>query len=157
MDWFELVERDHEIQNPISAEKIGSWARPSASARRAECSTWPAARAGRPGSSPTRSGAVSSASSCAQRGPTVERFERSGVTLTGIVAASEDDWDRYESPHWRAVKEWLAANPGHEDAGAVVARHARDRGEYLSFRRELLGWAVFVGRRSAPLPARDET
>ena len=39
---------------------------------------------------------------------TAERFTATGLALTGIIAASEDDWDRYESPHWRAMEEWLA-------------------------------------------------
>ena len=36
---------------------------------------------------------------------TVERFESAGVQLTGMVAGSQDDWDRYESLHWRAAVE----------------------------------------------------
>ena len=31
---------------------------------------------------------------------TVERFERGGLVMTGLVASSEDDWDAYESLHW---------------------------------------------------------
>ena len=42
---------------------------------------------------------------------TVERFQSAGLALTGLIAASEDDWDRYESLHWRALEEWLAATP----------------------------------------------
>lgn len=68
---------------------------------------------------------------------TVARFESAGVDLIGIVAASEDDWDRYESLHWRAAieaggEEILATHREH------VTRHLR--------RRSALGWAIFVGR-----------
>ncbi len=35
---------------------------------------------------------------------TVERFERAGFATTAIVSASEDDWDFYESLHWRAIE-----------------------------------------------------
>ena len=52
---------------------------------------------------------------------TVARFERAGLTLTGLIAASEDDWDRYESLHWRAMEEWLAEHPGHPDAPDPVS------------------------------------
>jgi SAM-dependent methyltransferase len=74
---------------------------------------------------------------------TVERFQSGGLAVTGLIAASEDDWDRYESLHWRALEEWLATRP---EATEIAARHARYRSDYLSFKRALLGWAIFVGR-----------
>ena len=61
--------------------------------------------------------------------------------MTGIVAGSTDDYDRYESLHWRALEEWLAAQPDDE----VRAQHERRRADYLRVRRPLLGWAIFVG------------
>jgi SAM-dependent methyltransferase len=69
---------------------------------------------------------------------TVARFEAAGVDLTGIVAASEDDWDRYKSLQWRAAVET-------EDAG-VMETHLGRRDYYLSARRAELGWAIFTGR-----------
>jgi SAM-dependent methyltransferase len=78
---------------------------------------------------------------------TVARFEGAGVATIGIVAASEDDWDRYESLHWRAVEEWLAEEPDHPDADEVRAQHDGFRRDYLHFKRALLGWAIFVGRK----------
>ena len=42
---------------------------------------------------------------------TVARFESAGLALEGLIASSEQDWDHYESQHWRALEEWLAANP----------------------------------------------
>ena len=74
---------------------------------------------------------------------TAGRLGRAGFALTGIVAASEDDWDRYESLHWRALEEWLAEHPDAE----LRARHEQRRGDYLRSRRALLGWAIFVGRK----------
>jgi len=79
---------------------------------------------------------------------TVERFELAGLSLVALVAASEDDWDRYESQHWRAVEEWLAANPDDPDAPEIRARHERAREEYLRWQRTLMGWAMFAGRKS---------
>jgi SAM-dependent methyltransferase len=78
---------------------------------------------------------------------TVGRLEGAGFALTGIIPASEDDWDQYESLHWRAVEEWLANHPDHADAPEIRARHERYRSEYLRFRRALFGWAIFVGRK----------
>jgi SAM-dependent methyltransferase len=69
---------------------------------------------------------------------TVARFEAAGVDLTGMVAASEDDWDRYRSLQWRA-----AVETGGSD---VIGHHLRRRDGYLSARRAELGWAIFTGR-----------
>jgi SAM-dependent methyltransferase len=80
---------------------------------------------------------------------TVDRFQSAGLALTGLVAASEDDWDRYESLHWRALEEWLADQAGHPDAAAIRARHLAAREDYLRSQRARLGWAIFAGRKSA--------
>ena len=77
-------------------------------------------------------------------GETVARFERAGFAVTGLIAASGDDWDRYESLHWRAIEEWLAEQPDDE----FRAKHTGYRRAYLRYERELLGWAIFVGRKS---------
>jgi hypothetical protein len=78
---------------------------------------------------------------------TVERFEQAGLATTGMIAASEDDWDRYESLHWRATEEWLTEHPDHPDADDIRTQHNRYRTDYFRFKRALLGWAIFVGRR----------
>ena len=54
---------------------------------------------------------------------TVERFTSSGLALTGVIASSEDDWDRYESLHWRALEEWLAVQPDDAEHAAIRAQH----------------------------------
>ena len=69
---------------------------------------------------------------------TVARFEAPGIDLIGIVAASEDDWDRYRSLQWRAAVE-IGGN-------AVIERHVSQRASYLSGERTELGWAMFIGR-----------
>lgn len=79
---------------------------------------------------------------------TVARFAQAGFATTGFIAASEDDWDRYESLHWRAVEEWLAEHPNDAEADAFRAQHERYRADYFTFKRTLLGWAIFVGRKN---------
>jgi len=78
---------------------------------------------------------------------TVARFEQAGFQITGVIASSEDDWDHYESLHWRAIVEWLAEDPEHPHAEEVRVAHDRFRNDYFRFKRALLGWAIFVGRK----------
>lgn len=68
---------------------------------------------------------------------TVTRFEAAGIDLTGMVAASKDDWDRYRSLQWRA-----AVETGGDD---VMERHLARRDSYLNALRTELGWAIFTG------------
>jgi SAM-dependent methyltransferase len=76
---------------------------------------------------------------------TAARLEPAGLHLVTLIAASEDDWDRYESLHWQSLEEWLFANPGDTDAEALAAQHERSRDEYLRVGRGLFGWAIFAG------------
>ena len=76
---------------------------------------------------------------------TSDRFTEAGLAMTGIIAADEDDWDRYESLHWRALEEWLATSAEQRE---IRAPHADFRRDYLGGKRALLGWAIFVGRKS---------
>jgi SAM-dependent methyltransferase len=78
---------------------------------------------------------------------TVGRIEAAGLDLVTLIASSEDDWDTYESLHWRALEEWLAANPDDPDAATIRERHERHRDAYLQRERALLGWAVFAARK----------
>lgn len=78
---------------------------------------------------------------------TVARFEQAGLQVTGLIAASDDDWDHYESLHWRAIEEWLAAHPDHPHAAELRVAHQQDRGAYFRYKRALLGDAIFIGRR----------
>lgn len=76
---------------------------------------------------------------------TAVAFETSGLPVVSVIASSVDDWDRYETLHWRTVEHWLAANAGDPDEAEIRARHEREKRSYLRYGRELLGWAIFVG------------
>lgn len=78
---------------------------------------------------------------------TATRIWAAGLELVTIIASSEDDWDTYESLHWRAVADWLAENPSHPEAEDFRRRNAEQRAHYLGRQRELLGWAIFAGRK----------
>jgi SAM-dependent methyltransferase len=72
-------------------------------------------------------------------------MEKAALRVVSVIASSEDDWDRYETLHWRAVEEWLAENADDPDAGDIRSRHERYKETYLRHGREYLGWAIFVG------------
>jgi SAM-dependent methyltransferase len=80
---------------------------------------------------------------------TASRFAGAGLPVETLISSSVDDWDRYQSLHWRALEEWLADHPDDEDAPRIRELHERYRDEYVTWERELLGWAVFVGRKRA--------
>jgi SAM-dependent methyltransferase len=73
---------------------------------------------------------------------TVARFESANLDLTGMIAASVDDWDRYESLHWRAAVETAVET----SSRTVMETHVGWRDRYLEGQRLDLGWAIFIGR-----------
>jgi protein-L-isoaspartate O-methyltransferase len=78
---------------------------------------------------------------------TVVVFETSGLPVVSVIASSEGDWDRYETLHWQAVEDWLAANADDPDASDIRTRHERSKRTYLRYGREYVGWAIFIGRK----------
>jgi precorrin-6B methylase 2 len=70
------------------------------------------------------------------------KVERHGLALIGVISSSTDDWDRYESLHWRAVEDWLADN----DDDEIRSAHEEHRRNYLA-RRDAFGWALFLARK----------
>ena len=75
---------------------------------------------------------------------TVTIMESGGLRVVTVIDSSEDDWDRYETLHWRACEEWLAEHSADPDAADIRARHERYKRTYLRHGREYLGWAIFV-------------
>jgi SAM-dependent methyltransferase len=78
---------------------------------------------------------------------TAARFAEAELELITFIASSLDDWDRYESLHWRAVEEWMAANRDDPDAEEFRRRNDADRRDYLAWGRDTLGWGIFVARK----------
>ena len=80
---------------------------------------------------------------------TVARFEAAGPSVVTMIASSQDDWDAYESLHWQTLDAWLSEHPDDPEAVSFreLGEHYRQR--YLRWTRELLGWAIFVGRAAA--------
>jgi hypothetical protein len=76
---------------------------------------------------------------------TVTIVESGRLRTVAVIVSSEDDWDRYETLHWRAVEQWLAENPTDPDAADIRARHEHYKRTHLRYGREPVGWAIFVG------------
>jgi SAM-dependent methyltransferase len=81
---------------------------------------------------------------------TVECFQSMGLSPTSLIDSSLDDWDRYETLHWLVAEEWLDEHPDDPDAEGIRARIEEDRERYLRWQRDLLGWAIIVGRKRSP-------
>jgi SAM-dependent methyltransferase len=76
----------------------------------------------------------------------LDQIQSAGAELVELVAASTDDWDRFEAAQWNALTDWLAEHPGDERAHQIRAFREHARRRYLAHRRRSLGWAVFVLR-----------
>lgn len=73
---------------------------------------------------------------------TASKVERHGLRLVGLIGSSTDDWDRYESLHWRAAEDWLSENEDEQ----IRHAHEEHKRQYLE-RRDARGWAIFLGRK----------
>src|SRR5437588_701464 len=145
MPWyFAVAERDHEIQNPTSAEKIcllGERLRLGADSIVLDIACGRAGPAVILGREVGRR-VVGDDEGYFPLHETVSLFESAGLAVETMIASSEDDWDRYETLHWRAFEEWLAENPEDPDARDLRSRYMTSRDDYLRWQRELLGWAI---------------
>jgi hypothetical protein len=77
---------------------------------------------------------------------TVEALDSGALTLIGLIESSLDEWDRYESLHWRASEAWARDNPDHPGRRDFLARSAADKRRHLRHDPDALGWAMFVSR-----------
>jgi hypothetical protein len=74
-------------------------------------------------------------------------FPNSRAGLGDLIDASPDDWDRYESLHWLAAEKWLSEHADDPDAENIRVLNERFRDRSMRWQRELLGWAIIVGRK----------
>jgi SAM-dependent methyltransferase len=79
---------------------------------------------------------------------TVERVRAAGLEPVTLIDSSLDEWDRYVSLHWLVGHEWLRNHPDDPEAEEIRRQLDEERSAYLGWQRDLLGWAVFVGRKA---------
>jgi SAM-dependent methyltransferase len=70
-----------------------------------------------------------------------------GFVTTHVAVASEDEFDRYEWSHARAVERFAREHRDDADAARFLARSRSWRAAYLRWGRETLGFALFVMQR----------
>jgi SAM-dependent methyltransferase len=56
----------------------------------------------------------------------------------------QDSWDRYAAAQWLNIRRWLDAHPDDELAPQMRAELDESPARYARYRREYLGWGVFV-------------
>ena len=79
---------------------------------------------------------------------TIGIIERHGAEVSALISASDADFERYISHHRHATLTWARENPQHPDHAEALAKSRGEWTHYLKTIRPLLGWTVFVGRRS---------
>lgn len=76
-------------------------------------------------------------------------FNQSGAQLVEMLIASDENWDRYEAPKWRAFDRWLRQHPDDPEAEALATFAQKSQSDYLKYERPLCDWGVFVLRFNA--------
>ncbi len=67
-----------------------------------------------------------------------------GLGFLHAIAASEDDWDRYEGLQCQAIERYARANPDDPDVPQLVKSMRNARDQYLHWGRAEFGWAVYL-------------
>ena len=62
------------------------------------------------------------------------------------AVSSDDDWDRYEWLHCRAVEVYCKEHPDDPDSPAMLERIRGWRDLYLKWGRDTLGFGVYLFR-----------
>jgi SAM-dependent methyltransferase len=72
-----------------------------------------------------------------------------GLESLGSLLATEPEWDAYEDAYAGAIERWVAeeAAPDDPDREALVERAAFMRDTYARWRREAMGFGLFLFRR----------
>ncbi len=73
--------------------------------------------------------------------------EAAGFRVTYQIAASGQDWDRYEMLQSLSVDRWAEAFPDHPDRAEVLAITRRAQHSYLTWGRDVLGFSQMILRR----------
>lgn len=70
-----------------------------------------------------------------------------GLTCSYTMASDLEDWDYYESPHWRSAAEYVDENPDDPDNPELLKNAKKFRDIYLKWGRDTLNWCLYVYRK----------
>jgi SAM-dependent methyltransferase len=70
-----------------------------------------------------------------------------GLTLLYTLVSNVDEWDKYEGLQWYAAEEHAQAHPDDPDVPELLERVHGQRGDYLRWGRDTLGWALYLFRK----------
>jgi SAM-dependent methyltransferase len=73
--------------------------------------------------------------------------ESEGMRLVFTIVSSQEDWDRSEGLHWSSAAEYALAHPEDTDLEELLASDSKERESYLRWRRDALGWAIYLFRK----------
>jgi SAM-dependent methyltransferase len=74
----------------------------------------------------------------------LEAFGELDCDVVEMVLADQESWDRYTAPQWLNIRRWLDANPEDELYDELRAQLTTGPARFARYRREYLGWGVFV-------------
>ncbi len=75
-----------------------------------------------------------------------EAGERRGLELVHTLVSSKDDWDRYEGLQWYATAAYARSYSDDVDLPKLRERVAQQKSAYLTWGRDVMGWAIYVFR-----------
>jgi SAM-dependent methyltransferase len=74
--------------------------------------------------------------------------QRHGCEVSALISASDADFERYASHHRHATLRWAREHPAHPEHDEVLDKSRADWTYYLRTIRPMLGWTIFVGRKT---------
>lgn len=75
--------------------------------------------------------------------------QRAGLDPRWVVTSTPREWDEYEWAHARGIEAFAAANPGHPETPAMLARSRAWRRAYAEWNRGVLGFGLMIARRAS--------
>ena len=70
-----------------------------------------------------------------------------GLNCVYNLASDHEDWDYYESLHWRSAVEYVDENPEDPDNSEILEKAKQYRDTYLRWGRDTMGWSLYVFRK----------
>jgi len=70
------------------------------------------------------------------------------LEMVYTLVSNQDDWDIYEGLQWYAAQQWVSEHPDDPDVGELLKKVRKNKEAYLRWGREVLGWAIYVFRKS---------